>query len=269
MLTVHVRAATGNYGLIKVGTTSAGKVFSITNDTTADLHLGTVTFAGSYPGQFAKGTDTCSGATLTHYPNPVGGCSITVSFKPTTAGAKSAYLSIPSDAAGSPHKIVLTGKGGTEQSLNGGFNTYPSSTAKVPTSWTAAGFATTDGKDTANKKEGTASVKIANTAVHTKTLTQTRNVSGGSPNMFVLSLWAKGQNIPTSAGYVRAQVLLYNGATLLKTNTITFPNGSYPFQKKSLAFTAPSAYNKIVIKLTYSKATGAVWFDGLSLLRSP
>ena len=34
-------------------------------------------------------------------------------------------------------------------------------------------------------------------------------------------------------------------------------------------FTAPGAYDTVIIKLIYGKATGAVWFDGLSLLRSP
>ena len=119
------------------------------------------------------------------------------------------------------------------------------------------------------KEEGAASVWIRNTSAITKTLTQTRNVSGAKGSTFLLSLWGKGQEIPTTAGVVQAQVLLYNGAILVQAKSITLPNGSYGFTRKALVFTAPGSYNRIVIKLLYSKRSGSVWFDGLSLLRSP
>ena len=98
--------------------------------------------------------------------------------------------------AGQPHKIMLSGRGGLELALNGGFNTYPTATSKIPTNWTPTNFAATDGKNTTYKKEGTASVKIANTSVRTKTLTQTRMISGAAGNKFLLSLWGKGLSIP-------------------------------------------------------------------------
>jgi murein DD-endopeptidase MepM/ murein hydrolase activator NlpD len=161
-------------------------------------------------------------------------------------------------------KVVVQG---TEQSLNGGFNTYPSASAKIPTNWTASKFALTDGKDTVTKEEGTASVKIANTSVITKTLTQTRSISGVKGNTFIFSLWGKALNIPTTAGAVQAQVLLYNGTKLVQTQTITFSTGTYNFTQKTLSFTALGTYNKIVIKLIYSKGSGSIWFDAVSLLR--
>ena len=255
-----------DYGVVKVRTTSAGKVFTVKNTGHANLVItGAPSLAGSNPSQFHITADTCSSATLILN----GTCGITATFHPATAGAKTAYISIPDNATGNPHKIQLSGRGGTEQSLNGGFNTYPSATAKIPTNWVAANFASTDGKDTINKKEGLASVKIANTSVRTKTLTQTRVVSGATGSTFLLSLWGKGQGIPTTAGVVQARILLYSGTTLVQTKTITFANGTYGFTQKSITFTAPGAYNKIVIKLIYSKGSGSIWFDGLSLLRSP
>jgi len=36
-----------------------------------------------------------------------------------------------------------------------------------------------------------------------------------------------------------------------------------------LNFTAPGAFTKIVIRLTYAKATGTVWFDNLVLNKAP
>jgi hypothetical protein len=254
-----------NYGVVKVGTTSASKTFTIKNTGTANLVIGTVTLAGTNPGQFHLTANTCSAHTLV----PNGTCTLTATFAPTAAGTMTGYINIPDNAAGNPHKITLSGKGGTEQSLNGGFNTYPTTTAKIPTYWSAANFATTDGKDTINKIEGTASVKIANTSVHTKTLTQTRSISGIKGNTFLFSLWGKAQSIPTTAGVAQAQVLLYNGTKLVQAQTITFPNGTYIFTKKTLTFTASGAYTQIVIRLIYSKGSGSIWFDGLSLLKLP
>jgi hypothetical protein len=256
---------TWNYGVVKVGTTSTGETFTIKNTGTANLVIGTVTLAGTNPGQFHLTANTCSAHTLT----PNGTCTLTATFAPTAASTMTSYMNIPDNAAGNPHKITLSGKGGTEQSLNGGFNMYPTTTAKIPTYWSAVNFAATDGKDTINKIEGTASVKIANTSVRTKTLSQTRSISGIKGNTFLFSLWGKAQSIPTTTGVAQAQVLLYNGTKLVQAQTITFPNGTYIFTKKTLTFTASGAYTQIVIRLIYSKGSGSIWFDGLSLLKSP
>jgi len=154
-----------------------------------------------------------------------------------------------------------------ELALNGGFNTYVG-TSKIPQYWTAVNFATTDGKDTATKKEGAASLKIVGTSGKTKTLTQTKSLNGASGDAFQFSLWVKGVSIPT-AGLCQAQVLLYNGTTLKLTKTVTCPTGTYAFTKKSLSFTSTSTYTKAVIKITYAKASGAILFDGLSLMKAP
>jgi hypothetical protein len=34
-------------------------------------------------------------------------------------------------------------------------------------------------------------------------------------------------------------------------------------------FTSTSAYTKVIIRLTYAKATGAIFFDGLSVMQAP
>ncbi len=39
------------------------------------------------------------------------------------------------------------------------------------------------------------------------------------------------------------------------------PKGMYGFKQRTLAFTALGEYDKVVIKSTYQKAGGAVWFD--------
>jgi hypothetical protein len=256
-----------NYGMVQKGKTSAAKTFTITNSGTgaADLVFTTVTLGGSNPGQFHITADTCSAATVS-----VGDtCSVTVNFKPTVIGLKTASLQFSDNASDSPQSIALSGKGAAELAFNGGFNTYPSATSKIPKNWVAASFAATDGKYTAAKKEGVASIKIANTSAVTKSLSQTRMVSGAAGSSFRLRVWGKGQNIPSTAGLVRVQVQLYNGTKLVQTKLINLPNGTYGFTQKNLSFKASGAYNKVVIKLIYSKQSGAVWFDGLSLLRMP
>lgn len=153
-----------------------------------------------------------------------------------------------------------------ERSLNGGFNTYVGK-SKIPQSWVAAKFGLTDGKDLKVKKEGLASVKIIGAAGKSKTLTQTLALSGVPGDVFAFSFWAKGAFIPV-AGLCRAQVMLFNGAALVFTQTVNCATGTYvAFQQKTVSFTTPSAYTKAVIKFTYAKASGTVWFDAVSLLR--
>ncbi len=65
----------------------------------------------------------------------------------------------------------------------------------------------------------------------------------------MLSLWARGQNIPATAGLVQVQVLLCNVTTLIQNRAITFPDGTYGFVARSLNFVAPGPYNKVVIRL--------------------
>ncbi len=262
-----VTPTSANYGIVKVGKVSPARMFTIKNTGTGNLTItSALTLGGTNPGQFAITARTCTFG-LVLVPNAT--CTVTAAFKPTSAGLKSGYISVPDNAAGHPHHIPLTGKGGLEVSVNGGFNSYPSSTARIPTSWNAVNFASTDGKNTLYKYEGTASVKIANTSARSKTLTQTRVAAGAASDTFLLSAWAKGASIPTTSGLVQVKVMLYNGTTLVLTKTLVFPAGTYPFTRKSLSFAAGHAYTAIRITVLYSKATGGAWFDGLSLLRSP
>jgi hypothetical protein len=153
-----------------------------------------------------------------------------------------------------------------EMLKNGGFNLY-SAGKKVPTSWVAALFSATDGKDTVNKKEGAASVKIAGATGKIKTLTQALTMSGPLGDTFTFLYWVKANQFP-AAGLCQAQVLFYSGNTLKGTKTVKCPTGAtYAWKQAKLSFTAPAAYTKVVLKFTFSKASGMVWFDLASLLR--
>jgi hypothetical protein len=259
-----------NFGLVKVGTASAGRDFYINNTGTSSMVINTLALGGANPGQFhimnSGSPNHCfAGSTL----GASSFCIVTVVFKPTFAGTKSGLIVFTDTAAGSPHAIPLSGRGMAEVAINGGFNLYPNVTAKIPSGWAASKFGAADGKYTLIKQEGAASIKISNTAAVAKTLMETRALSGAKGSYFTLSLWVKGQAIPTTGPAVQAVVTLYNGSTVVKKSVLVLPNGTYGFVPRKLSFVAPGAYNKVAIQLIYGKGSGAVWFDGLSLLRAP
>lgn len=152
---------------------------------------------------------------------------------------------------------------------NSGFNVYPTTASKIPSNWTAANFAGTDGKNIIVRKEGVASVKITGAAGKVKTLTQTLTLGYLARKPFTFSFWVKGSFIPPTVGACMGQVTFYNGNTLLasQTKTITCPLGTYAFQKRTATFNVTETFTKVVIKFAYSKASGTVWFDAVSLLR--
>lgn len=151
---------------------------------------------------------------------------------------------------------------------NGGFNGYPTSESMIPRYWVATDFAPTDGKFTAFKKEGTASVKIEGAPGATKILYQTFNLSGKANDELTFAYWARGNSIPKTDGFCRGQIFIYNAAGgLVTAQTVDCSLGNYAtFEKKSVIFTVPTAYSKIVVKFMYSKPTGAIIFDQVSLL---
>jgi hypothetical protein len=157
--------------------------------------------------------------------------------------------------------------GREELAKNGGFNAYTGA-SKIPTGWVkSSNFAGTDGKDIKTFKEGTASVKLGGETSKIKTLTQTLKISGAAKNPFTFSYWVKANSMPSS-GLCQAEVSFYNGSKLTGTKTLKCPTGTkYNWKQVKVNFPAPSAYTKIIIKFTYSKASGMVWFDLASLLR--
>jgi trimeric autotransporter adhesin len=96
---------TVGFGNQVVGTSSAPKTVGISNTGTATLTLGTISMTGSNPGDFTA--TSCSGASLA----PGASCTISVTFAPAALNARSATLGIPSNAAGSPHNVTVTGNG--------------------------------------------------------------------------------------------------------------------------------------------------------------
>jgi hypothetical protein len=91
-----------------VGTTSAPKQITVLNTGNAPLAIGSISIAGNNAAEFIKTGDTCSNASV----GAGLSCDIAVAFAPAAGGSRVAGLGIPSNSAGSPHIVPLSGTGG-------------------------------------------------------------------------------------------------------------------------------------------------------------
>jgi Abnormal spindle-like microcephaly-assoc'd, ASPM-SPD-2-Hydin len=93
-----------------LNTTSAAQAVTLTNSGTAALTISSVGIIGSNAGDFAQ-TNSCpvSPSTLPVNSN----CTISVTFKPTASGTRTASVSVSDNAAGTPQTVALSGIGTT------------------------------------------------------------------------------------------------------------------------------------------------------------
>lgn len=94
-----------SFGSQAVGTTSTGQNITVTNTGGVPLSISSVSLTGANASDFNQ-TNTCG--------SPVASgafCTISVTFDPSTTGARSASASITDNAAGSPQTVALTGSG--------------------------------------------------------------------------------------------------------------------------------------------------------------
>jgi hypothetical protein len=89
----------------KAGTTSAAKNVTLTNNLSTALTISSITFTGANGGDFAE-TDTCDGSLAAKSQ-----CTISVTFKPTATGTRTATLNVNDSANNSPQTSQLTGTG--------------------------------------------------------------------------------------------------------------------------------------------------------------
>jgi hypothetical protein len=102
---VGLSTTTLNFGNQTVGITSSAKAVTLTNKGNIALTISSISVAGTDSGDFARGT-TCSGSVA-----PNGTCTISVTFKPTATGTRTANITIKDNASGSPQSIALAGTG--------------------------------------------------------------------------------------------------------------------------------------------------------------
>ena len=94
-----------NFGDQKVGTKSSSVPVTLNNKGQTSLSISQIAIAGKDAGDF-KQKNNCGSSVP-----PQGQCKISVTFKPTAKGKRSAALSFSDDGGGSPQKVSLGGTG--------------------------------------------------------------------------------------------------------------------------------------------------------------
>jgi len=89
----------------QVASTADAKTVTVSNSGSAVL-LPSVELTGEAPGDFAIVSDTCTAAAW-----PAGSCTVSVTFTPTAANGRNAFLQFTDGADASPQRIPLTGTG--------------------------------------------------------------------------------------------------------------------------------------------------------------
>jgi hypothetical protein len=102
---ITLTPATLAFGNQVINTTSAAKAITLSNPGSGTLTISTIAITGANLTEFTE-TNTCGTSV-----GPSGTCTISVTFTPATAAAKTASVTVTDNSAGSPHSVNLTGTG--------------------------------------------------------------------------------------------------------------------------------------------------------------
>jgi len=90
-----------------VNTSSAAQTITLTNKGTVTMNLWQIAILGANAGDFSLSPPSTCGSTL----GTGGNCTVSVTFKPTATGARTASVLFSNDGGGSPQAVTLTGTG--------------------------------------------------------------------------------------------------------------------------------------------------------------
>ncbi len=140
---VGVAPSSINYGTITVGSSSSAQTITVSNPGTGALSVTSVSIAGPNAADFTKSSDTCSGTSVAAGSS----CTFRVTFTPGALGARSATVTVDTNA-GSP-TVALSGNGGgtpaasiSPTSVN--YGTVLAGTSSSPTTVTLTSNGTSD-----------------------------------------------------------------------------------------------------------------------------
>jgi hypothetical protein len=102
---VNLSPASLNFGSVKVGQKSAPQVATFTNTAKFALTIQSLKITGTNSSDFTD-TTTCGKSVA-----PGASCTITVTFKPSATGARTASVSVSDGGGGSPQLVALSGTG--------------------------------------------------------------------------------------------------------------------------------------------------------------
>jgi hypothetical protein len=107
ILTINSPNPVNDFGRLNTGTLSPTQVITVSNSGTANLTISNTTLTGVNPGDYTLVSTTCTGAVLA----PGATCTATVRFNPLAVGVRTARVLLTDNAAGSPHRVLLSGVG--------------------------------------------------------------------------------------------------------------------------------------------------------------
>jgi hypothetical protein len=246
-----------NFGFQQINTTSSIHSVTLTNTGTSPLSFSSITS----PAHFTLDTaSTCKVGT----PVAAGGtCTLALKFSPTALGAASGNVVITGNASNSPQSLPVSGTGVGAQLLNNA--SFEGAAGSQPANWTLAGTnANTDFLDCTVHKIGSCSLKLIGNGTQ-KTVSQTVSITGTTGNTYAFALSSEASGVPATGVTFMVKVLFYKSSLLIGSKTLTFSTSASGFQNLSDTYTAPSAFTKIVFKITFKAATGTVWFDAAGL----
>src|ERR1700688_3066473 len=108
--TAEITPSSLSFGTLAVGLTSVVKTVTLKNLGTKAITITSIAVTGAEAGDFPKTATSC-GSSLA----AAASCAVSVTFKPTTTGARSANLTFTDSAAGSPQHGPLSGTGTTAE----------------------------------------------------------------------------------------------------------------------------------------------------------
>jgi hypothetical protein len=118
-----------DFGAQPLNVTTSAQIVNVKNTGNVALHISGITIAGADSADFHP-TNTCNAGSYA----PTTGCTVSVTFKPTAGGPRSAELRVSDDALGSPQAVPLTGRGAgvsvSPASLN--FGSVPVGSTSAP-----------------------------------------------------------------------------------------------------------------------------------------
>ena len=175
-LAITLSPTTLTFASTVAGATTAAQTVTVKNTGTSAVTLTSETITGASATSFVKSATTC-GASLAASAS----CTVSVEFKPASAGAKTASLSVADNATGSPQTVALTGTG-------------TAATLTVSLSPASLAFASTSvGSTTAAQL-----VTVKNTGTGAVTLTS-ETVTGTNATSFLKSATTCGASLAAAA----------------------------------------------------------------------
>jgi len=221
---LSLSATSLSYGTEAVGGTSNSQQVTLTNTGTSTVVIGSIVFSGPNVNQFAF-ANNCGTSII------VGGnCIIHGHFAPTTAGPKTAVITITDNAIGSPQTIAISGTGaGPTDTLSATSISFGS--INVGSSSSQQSVTVTN--------SGTAALSIASIAVGGANANQFAFTNTCGSSLAVGSSCSiQGYFEPTSAGPMAAAITLTDSASD-SPQTIAL-SGTGVSASQSLSFSATS-----------------------------